>query len=367
MKGSITMHRSLGLRAAATAAALALALTACGSSSPPAGPSPAAADTVPIDVGNGTTIALPKGQLKVGLLLQGMATSFNQSLVAGAKAEAQKYGYEVTPVDAAFDLQKQLNQIQTTASNHTYDVMAVQPLVAASECTAMTKTIPAAGILSVTIGTPCQTNVKEAGDDLWVAGTMATIAGDTTLTYTRAFFREAAKRYPGKQTVVLVTGPEIDPLVINEKKVAAELAAENPEFSIKSFVYGDWTAPTAQSKTLQYLQANPDVTVVLSAYSPDVSRGVGAALTSLGKVGTVKFSDAGASGFTVEQIKAGTIDFSLPYFPDQYGVQLIKALHAAQSGENVPRFISNVPADYGTVDKPIVVTKDNVASFTPRY
>jgi ribose transport system substrate-binding protein len=322
---------------------------------------------VTVDVGGGKTLQLPTGKLKIGLSLQGMATAFNQALVAGAQSEAAKYGYEITVMDAAFDLNKQLNQIQTAASNKTYDVVAVEPLAAPSLCDVTTKTLPDAGIVAVAIGTPCQTNLKEAGDDLWVPGLLTTVAGDTSLTYARAFFEQAATRYAGPQKVVLVTGPQVDPLVIVENQLLKELAAKHPDFKVEALIYGDWTTPTAQSKTLQYLQSHPETTVVLSAYSPDVSRGVVAALTAQGKLGKLKFADVGASKFTVDQIKAGNIDFSMPYYPDQYGVQLVDALHQAQTGATVPHFTSNVPAEYGTVDKPVVISKDNVGSFTARY
>jgi len=143
-------------------------------------------------------------------------------------------------VDGGFDLNKQLDQIQTAATKKTYDVAAVEPLVGPSECDAMTKTLPDAGIIVVTTGTPCETSTLPAGDDPWVPGTMATVAGDTTYTYAKAFLESAIKALPGKQKVALITGPELDPLVINEKKAIKELAQTNPDFKVE-LVYGDWT------------------------------------------------------------------------------------------------------------------------------
>ena len=356
------------------------ALAACGSSSSSgaaagsANSSGAAAGsanssgTVALNVGTGTPIKLPKGPLKIGLFLQTTGTAFDQSLVAAATAEAKKFGYKVTVVvPANASLNAQIDQIQTAAQNHTYNVMGVQPLVASSECAAITKTIPAAGVLAFTLGTPCETNLKQAGEDLWVPGTLATVAGDTTLTYSEAFLEKAAKMNPGPQQVALITGPQDDPLVINEKKAVQQIASAYPNFHIVSFVYGDWSTPTAFSVTQAYLQGHPNITLVLSAYSPDVTRGVIQALQSLGKLGKLKVADQGASAYTIQQIKAGNIEFSIPYFPDEYGTQFINAVHDAQMGKAVPRFISNVPAQYGTVENPTVITKANVSSFQPRY
>ncbi|GAA3909128.1 sugar ABC transporter substrate-binding protein [Microbacterium invictum] len=355
---------TMAISVAATASLLLL--TACASDAGGDDTPPGSTEVITLDVGEGGTIDLPLDEVKIGIFLQGSATAFNQAIVRGAEEEAAKHGYVVEAIDAQFDLNKQLNQIQTAATNKTYDVMAVEPLVAASECAAMTKTIPDAGLLSITIGTPCDTSVLPAGDDLWVPGTFTTIAGDTTSDYTTAFLEAAIELNPGQQKIALITGPELDPLVINQKAAIAELAETNSEVTITP-VFTDWTTPSGLSKTRDYLLANPDVTVVLSAFSPDLSRGVASAMEEAGVMGTVQFADQGGTDFSVEQIVAGNMQFTLPYFPDQYGVKLIQAIHDAQTGKDVPRFISNIPAEYGTTTDPVVITPENVADFTPRY
>ncbi|WP_018637710.1 sugar ABC transporter substrate-binding protein [Parafrankia elaeagni] len=357
-----TSLRTAGLALALTGA---LALAGCGAADPePAGGT--ASGTGAVDIGDGKTIELPQGDLKIGLFLQSAATAFNQSLLRGAQDAAAKYGYTIEPIDGQFDLNKQLNQLQTAATNRTYDVAAVEPLVGASECAAMTRVLPAAGVLVVTTGTPCDTSTKPAGDELWVPGTLATVAGDTTYTYTRAFLQNAIKAFPGAQKVALVTGPELDPLVINQKQAVAELAETNPDFDV-NFVYTDWTTPKALSATRDYLSANPDVTAVLSSFSPDVTRSVVTAMESVDMLGKVGLADQGATSYSVDQVKNGNMQFTLPYFPDEYGRLLVEAVHSAQMGDDVPRFISNIPDEYGTVEDPVVITRDNADDFTPRY
>jgi ribose transport system substrate-binding protein len=355
----------------------ALALAACsssgtggvssGSSVGSSHSASSAAGPVSVNVGNGTPIKLRGGPLKVGLLLQGSTNEWNQVLASAATEEAKKFGYQVSFVSANFDLNTQLNQLQSAAADHEYDAVVLEPISAVSECTAETKTLPAANVLAITTGEPCNTSLQGAGNELWVPGTLTTVAGDTTISYARAFFKLAAKLNPGPQQVVVATGPQLDPLVIAENQVAKEMAASNPQFHIESFVYGDWTTPTALQKTESYIQGHPATTLILSAYSPDITRGVIAALTALGKLGKIKIADEGGTTYSVQQIKAGNLQFTLPYFPQNYGTYAIDAIHAAQMGQSVPRFISVIPAQFGGVNSPTVITKNNLASYTPRY
>lgn len=352
------MSRSFTYTGVAAACASLLVLTGCGSSSPSA-----SKDTVSVDIGAGKKIDLPQGKLKVGLFYQG-DNAFNQSIEKTAKAKAKEYGWDLTVLNPNFDLNTQLDQMQTAATKHSFDAVIVQPIVAASACNVMTKTLPAANVLTITIGTPCQTNLKEAGPDQWAPGTLTTVAGDTTITYARRFLELAAEKYTGPQKVAFITGPGADPLVIAQKKVVAEMKKTNPDFDVQ-LVNGEWATPAAYSATQNYLQGHKDTTLVLSAYSPDVSRGVVTALKSVGELGKIPVADQGGTTYSVEQIKAGAIDFTLPYFPENYGTNAMQALHDAQQGNKVERFISVIPESFGTVSTAKAVDKTNVDTFTP--
>jgi ABC-type sugar transport system substrate-binding protein len=346
------------------AALIALAAAACGSSPSPTGSGgPSGADTVSVDVGTGTPVQLKKGPLKVGVFLSGAATKWGQVLGEAATAKGKELGYDVSIVSSDFDLQKRLSQAQVAATNKTYDAILVEPVASSQECNLFTKTLPQAGILVVNIVTPLCGKGTQTGDAMWSPGMATYVGGDTTIAYVRSFLKATVKKYPGKQTVAFVTGPEIDPLSIMDKQAAEEIEKDNPDFNIKSFVYTDWTTPSAQKQTQAYLAANPDVTLLLSAYSPDVSRGVVGALTSLGKVGKVAVADQGGTEYTIQQIQAGAIGLTVPYFPANHGTLAMQALADAQAGKPLPKWISDVPADYGTVDAPMAVTAENVDQF----
>lgn len=358
---------------ASAVASLALVLAACGSSgsssasgSGTGSGAVSGAGTANLSVGT-TTVHLPKGHLRVGIFISGAGTQWNKVLSAGALAEAKADGYTATIVSPNFDLTTQLNQAQTAANNHSYDAVVIEPIASAQECTAFSKILPAANVLVVDAVTPLCGHTQDTGDSLWSAGTMSFVGGEATISYVRAFLNDAAKLNPGKQQVVFVTGPQLDPLTVEDNQALTEFEATHPGFHVKSLIYTDWTTPTAYNDTLTYLRANPSTTLVLSAYSPDVSTGVVDALRQLGEVGKIKVDDEGGTRYSVQEIKAGAIQMSLPYFPGLVGQMAVHVIHEAQLGQQVPRFVSDIPSSYGTVDNPVVITKSNVDTYTPSY
>jgi len=349
----------------ASAACLSLLIAACGSAA--ATPAAGSDGTVSVSVGTGTPVKIPKGPLKIGYFSNGNPNQWNSSQIAAVEAEAKKYGYTVSVVNAGGSLNTQLSQMQTAAVDHTYNAAIVQAIQGEPECADMTKVMPAANILVVSSGPDCSSALTNAGDGLWFPGTYATSGGDTSITYARAFFEEAAKEFPGPQQVAVVTGPVGNDLVTSEQDVLSSLAKTNPQFHVAGVVNTGWTAPTALSATESFLEAHPNITVVLSTYSPDVTQGVIDALRALGKLGKVKVADQGGTTYDVSQIQAGNIDFTLPYFPNNYGTYAVDAIHDAQLGRSPQRFISDVPSKYGTLTNPVIITKANVATYTAAY
>jgi ABC-type sugar transport system substrate-binding protein len=370
------VKKPTALSIALSVTVVSLALGACGSSSS-GGKSTAAASgqsaagsasssdagSVAVDVGTGTPVSLKKGPLKVGIFLSGAATKWGQVLGDAAVAKGKELGFNPVIVSSDFDLQKRLSQAQVAATNKTYDAILVEPVASAQECDVFTKTLPKAGVLVIDIVTPLCGKGTETGDAMWSPGTATYVGGDTTIGYVRSFLKAVVTKYPGKQTVAFVTGPEIDPLAVMDKQAVQEIEKDHPDFKVKSFVNSDWTTPSAQKLTQAYLAANPDVTLILSAYSPDVSRGVVGALTALGKAGKIPVADQGGTEYSVQQIKSGSIGLTIPYFPANHGTLAMQAIADAQSGKQLPKWISDVPTEYGSVDAPLAVTSQNLGQF----
>jgi ribose transport system substrate-binding protein len=355
---------------AAAAAGLAVLATACGSSSNSSSDttSGSASTGGPTKVSVGTaTINVPKSKLRLGILMNSQTNKWQQNFVASATAAAKKAGYSVTVEDANFDISKRLNQIQSAATSKKYDAVVVIPIDGKQECPGLTKILPKANVLvSVAAQQACGRDVND-GEGMWAPGTLNFVGGDSSVIYFRGLLEAAAKQNPGPQTAAIITGPELSSAAASEKKAVSQFAPSHPDFKINDWVYTDFTTPTGYTKTLNYLRAHPDVTMLVSVYTPDLSRGVVNALKASGKLGKVKVVDAGGSQYSYDQIKQGNIQLTLPYFPKEQGAYPVQTIVDAQAGKNPERFVSDVPSGSGTVDDPLVITKDNLSQYTPQY
>jgi ribose transport system substrate-binding protein len=366
---------------AVAAASLALALAACGGSSSSSSSSAAASSeapaasaassaapgsgTVKVDVGTSTPVELPAGKLKVGVFMNAQSNKWQQVIVAAEKKQAESYGWDLTVLDFNYDQQKMMDAMQTAVTNKTYDAWVVNPIDGNASCKMLTETAPQANILVTITGTTvCNRDLNKTAD-LWAPGTYSYHALAPSPDYERAWFAAVAKLNPGKQKVAIVVGPAANGASILTQNVAKEFEAANPDFHVTDYINSDYTAPTTFSATQAYLQAHTDTTLILSIYSPDISQGVVKALTSLNLVGKVKMSDMGGSQYTVDQIKAGAIQLTMPYYPGTMGTNAILAMKDAQEGKTPPlRIYDEIPGGIGSA---LVVTKDNIATFTPQY
>ena len=67
----------------------------------------------------------------------------------------------------------------------------------------------------------------------------------------------------------------------------------------------------------------------------------------------------------MQQIKAGNVQFTLPYVPFTQGAKAAQSLLDAIAGKTVPRFIPEWKD--ATPEKPTIVTKENIDSFVPEF
>jgi ribose transport system substrate-binding protein len=333
------------------------------------GPNSSAADkdATAVDVGSNVKVKVTKGPLNVALLMNGRTNAWQAEVVRSATAEAKAKGAKLTVFDAAYDLQQQLNQIRTIAAGKKFDAVIVTPVDGSQECVALTKTLPAANVLVSVFAQPICGREAKSGEQLWAPGTVNFVGGDSGFAHATQEIAAAAKLNPGPQKVVFVVGPQLAPSPRVEVAAAKEFSAAHPEFDIQDYVYTDWTTAGGYSAMTAYLKAHPDITVIVSDYGPDLTRGVLNAIKATGMAGSVHVMDAGASKEMVDLIPTGKIQASIPIFPTEHGKLTIDSLVQAQSGAAPARFVSNIPAKWGTVDDRVVITKDNMGDYQPQF
>lgn len=352
----------------AVLACLALVLAACSSSSSsgssPASGSVAAAGTVDVNVGTGTPVKLPKGPLKIGIFMNSQSNQWQLNVAHTAQQTAQSFGWTATIQGFNFDQQAMQNALQLAITNHTYNAIAVVPIDGNGSCNILTKTAPQQNVLVVVGGVPLCGRDAQHVNGMWSPGTLAYTQVAPSYDYANLFIKKASELFPGPQNVAIVVGPPLNGNTIVMHDLAIQWAQTDPQFHITNFITTDYTTPVTYSAVQTYLQAHSNTTVLLSVYSPDMSRGVVDALQSLHLVGKVKVADMGGASYSIGEIKAGAIQLTMPYYPISTGKNMILAIRDAQEGKPLGHVIEEIP---GGLSNAPVITKSNVNSFTPQY
>jgi len=344
--------------AAVTATVLAVAGCTSGAAS-----GSSASGTVAVNVGNGMVVHLTKKPLRLAVFASDVVTDYGHARAAQAKVTADKLGMKMTLFDADGDPAKQLGQMQTALQSGKFDAAVVAPTDGSVVCKIITQQFPKANILvSANITPLCnygQTQkVGKPGSQIWAPGTLNTVGSNNYIGYINAWFAAAAKANPGQQHVVVTLGPataaQTRVVLVAEK----QFEKDNPKYTVDT-LYGDYSATTAFNEAQVYLQGHPDTTLMMSDYTPAISQGDLKAISAEGMQSQVHVVDQGFGTFSLDAIKAGTIQLSTLFFPANAMKLSIESLANAQKGKPGPRFVDD--SVVGTAYKPFIVTKSTLA------
>lgn len=356
------VFRGVGAVAAVSAA---IALAACGSDSDDGGAQAAETGTVKLATGGGPEVQLPKDGLNIGLFMVGQSNLYQAQVIEGAEAAAAKYGATVTDHDGKYEPTTQIDQIQNAIQKGEMNALILHPTSGDLLCNLATKDLPGQGYPVAVIATPLCGKDVATGEEQAVAGLLAFVGSTGTRTFLEGWLRHVAERNPGPRTIAIVEGPETLGYTKATDALIAEWEKTNPDKDVKYKVYTDYTTPDALAKTQALLKAHPEIDLVMSVYSPDLTRGVISALEAEGLAGKVPVADIGASKYSYEQIEKGTIQFTIPLFPYNLGYKAVETFAMAQSGEQPPRFVDD--SQVGSAEQPLAITKENLGDFKPQY
>jgi ribose transport system substrate-binding protein len=364
--------KAFPLAGALLALVVAVVLVACGSdSSSDSGSASTATSTssgdgpTTVDVGTDAKVTLPKKGMKIGLFMAAITNEYQQQVVKGAQDAAKGAGVTVTPYNGEFDPAKQLDQIQNAMQQGGLDAVILHSADGNVLCNIASKQLPGKGVAVVAIAVPVCGHEVATGEESAEPGTLAYVGSVTTKDFITGWLNAAAEQNPGKRTAAMVRGPELIGQTRAIDNILKGWQAEHPDFQIKYKTQTDYTTPDALAKTQALLKAHDDIDLVMSVYSPDLTRGVINGLKAEGKLGKIPVADMGGSKYTFEQIRAGNIQFSLPMFPYNDGKRAVEALVGAASGKQPPRFVDD--SEVGTAVEPFVITKDTIGEYSPQY
>lgn len=351
--------------------AVAVAVAACGSDSSSSGTTGGGSEesgssgsgSASIDLGTETIEVESDGPPKIGFFAYGLS-----AYELSYKAEIEKMneeGSDVSWVEAKFDAATQLKQLQTALTSSEYDAWILEAVDAEGVCRLVSEQAPEQGIpVSIMVTPTCGRAEEPWGEDVWAPGTLNFISDTANVTWLTNVFK--------KEKEILGIGPDTKVAFINGPDIAAQAKAVGAAVKASGIeptetVAGDYTAPTAQKLTQAILSRNPDVEVIIDGYE-GATPGIIAALKEAGKgPGDVMVGDVGGSSdISVPNIKSGWLAVSAAYDPKVTAQVAIEEVENAFKGKQGPRFLPADPPG-GSVDDPLLVTKENVDSFKPTY
>jgi ribose transport system substrate-binding protein len=322
----------------------------------------ASAQTVEVDVGLDAPLVVDASvPPRIAYFIGGTNNSALQTSIAGAEAGAAEIGATIDIFDANWDANRMVGQMQTgLLSGYTAWVVATPE--GNQVCDMITEVAPRANIPVAVVLVPiCGTDAAD-GDDLHVPGMMTFVGGNETPRAFRAIVELAAEQNPGEVQVGVLTGPDVNPLTRNLLAMVAEVQAEHPGFDVVSTLSTDFSVPQSLEKAATMLQAHPEIDVIIAQYS-NITRGVILALEEAGLAGRVRVYDSGGSRWSVDQIRAGTLQASSGVYHFTNAKAAVLAIGDAWAGRPVPHVILNDGApllEGQEPGEPPLITVENV-------
>ena len=340
--------RTRALTACATAALFSLA----------AQPALAESECTPhdIDLGDGIVVQGGCAPLRIAFLSMATNNQYLQSGIEGAKAAAAQIGAEIDVFDGGWNAATQFNQLQNILSAGQFNAILAEMNDGRQTCDILSKAHEQ-GVLVVVANNPLCGKDTEEGDALWAPGTLAYVGGSQSRAAYRDWMMGVAERNPGPQKVAVITGPELISNSVNTDLAVADVVAMRPDFQVVATVRTDYSVPSANEKVLPVLQANPDLTLIVSNYS-DMTRGAVQAVRQAGVEGTIRIEESGGSAWAFEAVREGQITSTRTFTPYTEMFNGVMAIGDAWAGKPVPRFLA-LSSD--------LVTKDNVEAVKPEY
>jgi ribose transport system substrate-binding protein len=264
-----------------------------------------------------------------GLSSVGLSFPFAAAIAKGFQDAAKKAGVTAVVLDAQNGVQKQANDIQDLIAQKVKGIV-IMPLdsVVAQR---WVDQISAAGIpvasVGSEIGDPKTRPIRDVYPKLVALVTQDEVAAGN------AAGELALKLLPKDQTakIAIIEGQAGFPEVQQRKQGFIEtLDKAGAKYQIVASQPGDWTSEKAQAACQNILSAHPDVNLFYNE-SDDMVVGCGLAVSSAGS--KAKLIGVGGSKLAIAKIKAGLVDGTVCYKPEELGALAFNAVYEAANGK----------------------------------
>ncbi|MFJ8533299.1 substrate-binding domain-containing protein [Streptomyces sp. NPDC093591] len=276
---------------------------------------------------------------KIGLSLSTLNNPFFVQIRAGAQAEAEKLGVDLTVTDAQNDASQQANQLQNFTSEGLGTII-VNP-VDSDAVTPAAKAVNKSDIPLVAV----DRSVNNA--------TTAALVASDNVTGGKLAAKSLAEKLGGKGRIVILQGQAGTSASRERGSGFAEGLKAYPGIEVVAKQPADWDRTKGLDVMTNLLQANPDIDGVFAENDEMALGAIKALGAKAGKSVQVIGFDGTADG--LKAVEAGTLYASVAQQPTELGRIAVRNAVKAAAGDKVEKSVM-VPVK--------VVTKENVAGFT---
>lgn len=282
---------------------------------------------------SGTTSTASK---VIAVSIQDLQAQFYEDMEAGMKAEAAKYGYAISFVDANRDPNRQTSQVEDFISKKV-DAIILTP----ADSKAVGSAIVEANQANIPVFTADIASTASRGT------VIAHIASDN-VQGGKVAGDLMCKAIGGKGTVAIIDQPEVTSVQDRVKGFKDELAAKCPNVSIVADQSAGGDRDKAQSVTDNLLQRLPNLSGIFGI-NDDSALGALAAVRAASRVGKIKIVGYDATAEAKKHIDAAELVGDPQQHPDVIGQLTIDAIHDYFSGKMPPK---RIPVPVGAYTGP---------------
>jgi ribose transport system substrate-binding protein len=315
--------------------ALVLVLAA-GCSSGSGGSASSSASSAPDAAASAAAAAPAAGSKTIGVSIQNREAQFYQDMESGMKAEAAKYGYTVTVVDASRDNAKQQSQVEDFISQK---VAAI--VLTPYDSQAIGAAIVEANNAGIPVFTADIANTSSQGK------VVAHIASDNVQGGAQAAKLMCAA-LAGAGDVAIIDEPEVTSVQDRVKGFRAGLTA-CPGVKVVADIDGGGERAKASSAAEDILQAHKSLKGIFGI-NDDSALGAAKAVDAAGLTGKIAVIGYDATPEARAAIKAGSMYGDAIQHPDQIGAKTIDAIALSFAGKPVAKKIAVPVGTYTKAD-----------------
>ena len=291
-----------------------------------------------------------------GLSSVGLSFPFASAIAKGFHDAGAKAGAATVVLDAKGNVQKQANDIQDLIAQKVNGI-AIMPLDS-TVAQGWVDHAAAANVPVVSVGSQIGDPAKRAIRDVYPK--VAAIVTQDEIAAGEAVGRAAATVLPkgGEAKIAVIEGQAGFPEVQQRREGFEKgLRAAGMTYTIVASQPGDWTAEKGEAACQNILQAHPDVDLFFNE-ADDMVVGCARAVRAAGS--SAKLFGMGGSKLAIAAVKAGQIDGTVCYKPENLGALAFSVLHDDATGKQTRN------AAFVTYDTP-GITKANVADCVAQW